>query len=235
MNLVLMQAFWRERLGSPIRLLLLLSFSGLGLLFGFLRRPVPLPGGDVAIWPVLVLGAGVIGRDLSSGVLQLILARPVSRPEYVFSRWLGLAAASFTVCLVAWALVVPFSLATGGATIPEALRLLSEYLLSTLALSAVVTGLSTLAPGFSDLALLLLGYLSGGGMQLVGQFKHIDALARLGTEVQQTLLPQFAWKAVTEGSFHVYPLITWASTILLFLWLGIFTLNRRELSYATAG
>ena len=44
MNLVLMTAFWRERFTSPIRVLLLLTFWGFGLLFGFLKRPVPMPG-----------------------------------------------------------------------------------------------------------------------------------------------------------------------------------------------
>lgn len=235
MNLVLMTAFWRERFTSPIRVLLLLTFWGFGLLFGFLKRPVPMPGADLPIWPILVLGAGVIGRDLSSGVLQLILARPVGRAEYVFSRWLGLTLAGFAVSLLGWLLVLPFSLTTGGTTLPEALRLLSEYLLNAAALSAVVTGLSALVAGFGDLALLLLGYLAGGGMTLVGQFKHIDLLVRLGTEIQHTLMPEFAWKSVTEGGPHFYPLVLWASTVTLFLLIGVFAMNRKELSYATAG
>ena len=168
-------------------------------------------------------------------MLQLILARPVGRAEYVFSRWLGLTLAGFAVSLFGWLIVLPFSLSTGGTTLVEALRLLSEYLLNAAALAAVVTGLSALVAGFGDLALLLLGYLAGGGMMLVGQFKHIDLLTRLGTEIQHTLIPEFAWKSVTEGGPHFYPLVLWASTVTLFLLIGVFAMNRKELSYATAG
>ena len=58
---------------------------------------------------------------------------------------------------------------------------------------------------------------------------------RLGTEIQHTLIPEFAWKSVTEGGPHFYPLVLWASTVTLFLLIGVFAMNRKELSYATAG
>jgi len=58
----------------------------------------------------LILAAGIIGQDVSSGVLQLVLARPVTRREYVVSRWLSVSLmggllASAQV-LIAWLLLL---------------------------------------------------------------------------------------------------------------------------------
>ena len=39
-----------------------------------------------------MIAAGTIGQDVSSGVLQLLFARPVRRSEYVLSRWIGIVA-----------------------------------------------------------------------------------------------------------------------------------------------
>jgi ABC-type transport system involved in multi-copper enzyme maturation permease subunit len=52
-----------------------------------------------AIVFTLILGAGVIGRDISSGILPLIFSRPIRRWEYVISKWLAIASISSFIIL----------------------------------------------------------------------------------------------------------------------------------------
>ena len=109
MNPILMQAFWRERFTSPIRLLLVLTLCGFGPLFGFLQRPIRMPSADATLWPVLIFGAGVIGRP------EACCADPGAARRahgYVLSRWLvlGRRRRGVTARLVAGAAVF---LATG--------------------------------------------------------------------------------------------------------------------------
>jgi ABC-type transport system involved in multi-copper enzyme maturation permease subunit len=236
MNTTLMSAFWRERFTSPVRLLLLFTFVGFTLIGSLLRRPAQLPGDDSSFWLVLVLGGGVIGRDLSTGTLQLILARPVGRSEYVLSRWLGLATASFALAFLGWAIALPFSLSGGGTTVADSLGVLAEHFFVTFGLAAVLTGFSALLPGFGDLALLLFGGIVSLGMMTVAGLVHIPWIGRLGSELMKTLFPTVAIHELSQGgTLHLYALAVWASTVALSLLVGIVAMNRRELSYATAG
>jgi len=113
-NTTLITALWRQRLASPVRLVLL------GTLFGIPLLPILfMQGAGFSVLGnsqglVLVLGAGMIGQDVSSGVLQLIYARPVRRPEYVVSRWLGVAFAGSALSLLQVALASGFMAAHGA-------------------------------------------------------------------------------------------------------------------------
>jgi ABC-type transport system involved in multi-copper enzyme maturation permease subunit len=49
---------------------------------------------------VALLGAGIIGQNVSSGILSVLFARPIRRYSYVLTRWLALAVASSTLCLI---------------------------------------------------------------------------------------------------------------------------------------
>jgi ABC-type transport system involved in multi-copper enzyme maturation permease subunit len=228
-NLTLMSAFWRERFTSPVRLLLLFMFWSTSLLISFVRRPVTLPADDWTIWLTLILGAGVIGRDLSTGVLQLIFARPIQRWEYVISRWFALGTAVFGLALLAWLITVPFALA-GGTKIGAALVRLVESYFIAYGLGAVITGFSALLSGFGDLALWLVAGMFSMGLGMLGAFARQGWALTLSSELLFTLVPNFDF----DRGFY-YNLVSWASTITVFLLLGVFAMNRRELSYATAG
>ena len=91
MNLTLIAAFLQHRLSSPLRMLFLAAFVLMPLLFVTAAPGMGLTPLEDSFWFVIVLGAGAIGQDVSSGVLQLLLARPITRPEYVTSRWLAVA------------------------------------------------------------------------------------------------------------------------------------------------
>ena len=233
MNLTLLTAFWRERFTSPVRLLLLFMLWSFSILIAFLKRPAELPAAEWTIWLTLTLGAGIIGRDLSTGVLQLILARPVRRWEYVLSRWFALGTAVFGLAFLSWAIAAPFSVVGGGTTINEALaRILESYFIAY-GLAAVITGFSALLPGFGDLALWLVGLMFSFGIGAAGHFTNRAWAARLAHEIQATLIPTMPVDDMAANGFLLYPIVVWVSTVTLSLLLGVYAMNRRELSYAT--
>jgi ABC-type transport system involved in multi-copper enzyme maturation permease subunit len=138
-----------------------LSLLGLTLLFVFLfsntvdfnRFPL------LVITPFLVwlLGSGIIGRDMSSGVAHLLFTRPLTRMEYVLTKWVSLTAAvvGFQFCiLIVWCLG---KLYYGKA--PQLSAALFQDLGLGLwmagTLSTTVILFSTIMTGLGDLALLL--------------------------------------------------------------------------------
>jgi ABC-type transport system involved in multi-copper enzyme maturation permease subunit len=235
-NITLIRAFWLERFTSPVRLLLVFMTLGLSLLITFFHTPVELPTWEWTMYFTLILGAGIIGRDLSTGVLQLILARPVRRVEYVFSRWAALGTAALGLTLIGWIIALPFSVSGGNLTIPKVLVLLTEHLLTAYGLAAVITAFSALVAGFGDLALWLAGLMISFSIGAFGTFAKQSWARRLAGELIETLIPHFSIDRLSaDGSFHYTPIIAWFSTVFLSLLLATVAMNRKELSYATAG
>lgn len=235
MNVTLMTAFWRQRLTSPIRMLVLLLVWGQSIGLPFLHKPiVPFPAFRVTLFGV-IMGAGIIGSDISTGVVQLILARPIARREYVVSRWLALGLLTFLVGFLGWLIVLPFSIQSGGPALLDHLWLLSDYLFSAFGVAAVVTAFSALFPGFGDVALLLTGCAVTGVAMTYGVERHHTWLFHLASEIQSTLLPSVSIKEIAAGgTIRLYPLAAYTFSVTLAVLIGVSALSRKELSYASA-
>ena len=230
-----MVALWRQRLTSPIRLVLLAALSGIPLIaLAFMRGAGLSVLGD-SQGLVLVLGAGMIGQDVSSGVLQLLFARPVRRPDYVVSRWLAVAIAASAVALLQLAVAV--ALMAARDSLPAAQEVLlygTGRVLESFGLAAVLALLSSLIPGFGDLALYLLFTMTAGVVQMAGQAKGWAWLDRLGGEFLATLVPTVDLTRVIHAApLPWFPIVSYASTVTLCLVLAIVAVNRKELSYAS--
>ena len=236
MNPTLMATFWRQRLTSPVRMALVAMLAGtplLGVAF--------MPGAGLALLGnaqglILTLGAGMVGQDLSSGVLQLLCARPVRRSEYVTSRWLGAAIAAAALSLVQLALASGVLAARGAAPTPQAMLLFGAgRLLECFWTAAVLVLLSSLIGGFGDLGLYLLANLAAGVTQTVGQVKGWPWLVRAGAEILGSLSPTIDLpRLVVATPLPWFPIVSYVSTIVLCLALAIVVVNRKELSYASS-
>jgi len=237
MNLTMMLALWRQRLTSPIRLALLGAITGFPLLAVAFMQGAGLTILGDSQGPVLVLGAGMIGQDISSGVLQLLFARPVRRPDYVLTRWLGVAIAASAVAALQIMIALP--LLAGRGMMPgmeEILPYAAGRVIESFGLAAVMALLSSLAPGLGDLALYLLGNMIGGVMQTAGRLKGWLWMDHLGAELAASLQPTIDVGRLLHGSpVSWYPVVAYASTVTLCLAVAIVVVNRRELSYASAG
>ena len=233
MNAALISALLRQRLSSPMRLFILFALfvPSIGLAV-FTNTFGAVAGGGY--WFALVLAAGAIGQDISSGVLHLTFARPVTRPAYVTSRWFAAAAGGFALAL-ARLLLTSALLAMRGAA-PEPLVLcaavIQDALLASVA-AAIMVLFSALVDGLGDVAVFALSTL---GLQIahgLAQMRGWTLADRAIVELQHTLQPALNLAFLSgHGAPQWSGLVTAASTVALALGLAILAVNRRELSYA---
>jgi ABC-type transport system involved in multi-copper enzyme maturation permease subunit len=232
-NTTLVAAFLRQRFTSPMRLGLLMLVTvfplGAAAIMGTLS---PLAGVPSSI--ALILAAGAIGQDVSSGTLQLLLVRPVSRPSLLVHRWLASVLGAVGIAVGTLVLGTLALLLRG--THPDALdlvRMVLEFACSAAGSAAVMVMLSTLAGGLGDVGLFAAAVIVTQMLTGLATLERWDWLLRAATEVQGSLSPQLSWAWMLHGTPPSWFAITsWASTVTLALAVGIARLNRRELSYA---
>jgi ABC-type transport system involved in multi-copper enzyme maturation permease subunit len=226
--------FVRERAHSPMRLILC------AVLFGFSMIQVLFTGSLAAVDKGalgmfgLVLAAGLIGQEVSSGVLTLAFARPLKRMDWVLGRWLGASAcaAALIVLHVALAFAVAFA-RHGEPTLALAAQKLCEGVLGASGAAAVLLMFSALVPGLGDLGLLLLGNIAGSVLGVVGGHYQLPWLVRAGTEISDflrasiDLAPFFG-----GGTISWFQVASYLSTVAICLVVAIHAVNRKELSYA---
>ena len=235
MNDTLILAMIRQRLRSPIRmgLLFLLVVAPLGLMT-FTPGPRLIDPSSTFML-VLILGAGMIGSDVSSGVLQLLFARPVRRVDYVLSRWLATGILAAGLALIQLILSV---LIIGGRheplpNLPNILFFAGQHVSIAFGGAAVLAALSSVVPGFGDLALYFLLFMVSGLVQMLGSSTRFKFFGPMGAEMLSTLVPSLDLAPLFGGAPSWYDLVAYFSTLTLSLLLATIALNRRELSYAS--
>ena len=235
MNVPLIIAFWRQRLVSPLRMFILFFVAIAPLL---VVSAMPAAGLNLlgeALPIGMIFAVGMIGQDVSSGVLQLVFARPVRRWEYVISRWLGAALAGAIVVAVqaaaAWGLLAARGNALGAATI---FSFAGERVLEMFAIAAVMALFSSLLAGFGDLALYVILSVVGGLFALAGQAKGWGFATRLGEIIHGALTSKIDFDVISSGGIQAWlVVITYLSTIAVCLALTVAVMNRKQLSYAS--
>ena len=237
MNLTLVLATLRQRFTSPIRLVIVLLFGWMPMLPLLIAPRAGFAVLGDGYFLALTLAAGMIGQDLSSGTLQLLLARPVTRAQYVFSRWGAVAAGTFLIAVLQ-ALVAALIMALRGVPVPwvEAAQFLANGALLALGTAAVMALLSSLAAGIGDLGLLFLVFISAQVLEKLGMFKSWDWLVRGAGELLRVLKPQLDVAPLFHGDpVAWFAVVSYLSTVTLCLGLAVVVMNRRELSYASSG
>lgn len=124
-----------------------------------------------------------ISGDIENGVMQSVIARPVSRMGLVFGRWLGFSVVNVGyVLLLSVALLVGVYLITGYGP-PAALPAIALIALATLLLTALTvlgsTLFTTLANGIGVFVLYGLGF-TGGILSAIGTLADTPTLTTLG-------------------------------------------------------
>jgi ABC-type transport system involved in multi-copper enzyme maturation permease subunit len=224
----------RQRLTSPIRLAILALMTLLPpmMVAAFPTMGMAPLGDGYAI--ALLFAAGMIGQDVSSGVLQLVLARPVRRWEYVLSRWLAAASGATVVALGQVLLTWGILIARGSPPGSQDVALLAAgRVLEIFGATAVIAFFSTLIGGIGDLALYVLLNILGGMLTLVGQLPRWSLAQWLGREISVLISPRIELAQWVAGSPSWLPVLTYLSNLTLCLVLAIVVLNKKELSYAS--
>ncbi len=233
MNVTLVAAFLRQRFTSPMRLGLIVLMTLFPLAGVAIMGQLALLAG-IASPLALIFAAGAVGQDVSSGTLQLLFVRPVTRLRYLCSRWLAAVIGAVGLTLFMLLLGTLVLLLRGAPPAPaELVRMVLESTAAAAGSAAIMIMFSTLVGGLGDVGLYVGTLIVLQMLATLGQFKHWSWLERACSEVQGTLSPALSFAWLTQ---HMPPswfaLTAWASSITLALAIGSARLNRRELSYA---
>jgi ABC-type transport system involved in multi-copper enzyme maturation permease subunit len=229
----MVQRFLRQKLGNP-GILIALAVIALMAMISFATQQT----GGVAGLAVLVLAAGSISKDASSGALQMILARPIRRTEYLFGRYLGIltAYAAFLLFTVLLAVTLPrlFSLffQEPGRYPPltSLLNAAAAAWLSGTLVAATLLFFSTFLPGLGDvLAFILIQFFFGIAGAVGSQF---PAIARASAIARENLMPEAAWGRILRGESLLGEATgRFLLALTVFLIGALLIFSRREFSY----
>lgn len=221
-----------------------IGFLGYLVLLAIIALGVSVFNRPAAGWPslitllTLITGAGVIGPEFSSGTLQLILVKPVTRASYLLSRVAGIVLSVWiaaTVCAtfeiigrVLWTEVVPYRMVFAGlvnacADAVLAVSLLALFGSLTRAYFNVAIYLA-LAIGIS-VAGIVVGLLRQSA-NFVGRFLQGNtAVDRVLMTVDQNLFPDLPLR------LDPIWLVMVLSNAAIALLLGCLAFRRREVPY----
>lgn len=235
----MVRRFLRQKFGS-VGMLIALSVLSLvtALQVAATGSPSALESGFLAL---ILLAAGSVSRDASSGALQMILARPIRRVAYLYGRYLGILSA-YAIYVIATAVL---ALALGelarrllpGAPPPSPpmgdLALgIAESLLGAAFFAAILLFFSTFLRGYADvLAYILLTLLLALPDALAGPLRK-PWLSKLGALARDNLLPRVPWMEVLRGE-RVFQAATgeYVLALVVYLVLAAVIFSRREFSY----
>ncbi|HEX2374530.1 MAG TPA: ABC transporter permease [Actinomycetota bacterium] len=154
----------------------------------------------------LFLGVASVSPEIDSGALHAVLARPLSRLEYLMGRFLALAGLLTAYVVVMSGALLLTARVVAGYQPGDVSRVIGLMVLQVLILLAVSllgsTVLPTLANGVVMLILFGLAWL-GGIIGFVGSIPPgNELLANLGTAVSLLLPADAVWRG---ASYHVLP------------------------------
>jgi hypothetical protein len=176
----------------------------------------------------LLVSNGLVGEDVRDGTVQLVLARPVTRTQYLAARLLG--ALTLTVLFVAallataWAAVRPPAetlLAVGVAGLAAAVWTV-----------ALIFFFSTFLPGRADALAALMLFIFAFMLRTARH--HVES--ELGGRAIDALWDNVVCIPVVLGGLFtpaaVTDLLIWASNVLATILAAVLLFNRRQFGYA---
>ncbi|MEF2276819.1 ABC transporter permease [Deinococcus sp. YIM 134068] len=148
---------------------------------------------------------GAVSGDVESGVMQSVIARPVSRAQLVLGRWLGFTVVNVGyVALLSVALLVGIRLITGflpPSPVPATLLVLLAMILTTALTVLGSTLFTTLANGIGVFVLYGAGF-AGGIMSSIGSLADSPTLTALGRLANIVMPTNALWLGAT---YHLQP------------------------------
>lgn len=157
-----------------------------------------------ALMAVLSTVSSVSG-DIENGVMQSVIARPVSRAALVLGRWLGFAAVNVGYVALLSATLLGGVYAITGYLPPNALPAVLLILLAVLLLTALTvlgsTLFTTLANGIGVFVLYGLGF-TGGILNAIGTLSDTPTLTTLGRAANILMPTNALWLG---ASYYLQP------------------------------
>ena len=227
--------FLAQRAGSVGIWLAMVALALLGSMP--LRAGTPL--GFIVTMAVFVLASGIVSRDASSGALQMILARPILRAEYILGRFAGGVAAvlGFLAATLVLSFLLDRAAALAGWTGTSfdwngAARVAGEEVPHAILNLAILLFFSTFLRGMGDVLAFLLFGLIFGAVPGIAAMLHRPEIATASNAIAENLAPDGAWRSIFHGG-RLLQVGTgqWFLALAAYLLAATLVFNRRELSY----
>ncbi len=233
MNVTLFATALRQRFASRARLALVAVVFFFPIAFAAVAHEAALQAARMGAAFAFLLGAGILGQESSSGVYQLLFARPVRRWEYVVSRWLAVCAAACALVIAQVALVCLVLASKGLPETRDLLVLVADQMLSAAGTASVILLFSAFLSGVGDVLGVVLTAIAAQVVGGIGQMRQNEALMRAGAEIGRFVSPQLETAALLRGAVPWFDVCSYLSTVTLCLCVAVVALNRREISYAS--
>ncbi|MGH7742741.1 MAG: ABC transporter permease [Candidatus Eiseniibacteriota bacterium] len=160
----------------------------------------------VGLLTILLIGTSMVAKELERRTIFNLLARPISRSSYLIGKWMGLAAALWTVALLLglalWATLAARGIHGRGPAVLEATYFAGLELTVVTAIAVLFSSLSTpVLSALYTLALYLVGQWSYDLRELSPKFlPPLSFVMRLAADLAPNL-PIFNMRSIaSEGT-----------------------------------
>lgn len=234
MNPTIFLTTLRQRFLSRTRLLLVAVVFLFPIVFALIAHEAAFQAARTGAVFAFLLGAGILGQESSSGVFQLLFARPVRRWEYVVSRWLAVCAAACALVLVQVGILCLVLASRGIPETREILTLIADQMLSAIGTASVILLFSSFLSGVGDVLGIVLTSIAAQVFAGIGQMRQSEVLTRIGAEIGRFVSPQFQINTLwSMAGVPWFELVSYLSTVTVCVAVAVMVLNRREISYAS--
>ena len=233
----MVRRFLRQKLDNPA---IAVTLGALALMSSF---PLALTGAGLkptTFVALVVIAAGSVSKDASSGALQMILVRPLRRTDYLFGRYLGILTA-FGIFLLATILLGILISATilpalhvqaAPLTFPTLVRGLADSFLSAMLFCAAMVFYSTFLPGYGDAVAVFLVPVFLSVLGQLGTGLQKPWMTRAFRVIDENVVPEVNWEAVFQGQSPLgAPMGRWALALTCFLLAAALVFSKREFAY----
>ncbi|MBS1953557.1 MAG: ABC transporter permease subunit [Cyanobacteria bacterium SZAS-4] len=184
---------------------------------------------------VMVIGAGIVGQDITDGVLPLILSRPIKRYQYLISKWMAVATLALSMGLADTSFHLLLSYGFAAQALQNfQLLWIPQTFISAAGCTAVMMLLSCLLPGAADVGILLLTFAVYFVMMMLQHGAHVPGMEDIGTQLLSIAFPSFDLTEITAPrSLLSIDVGRYVAVVFVSLLGSVIVLNQKELSYGS--
>ena len=234
MNSTLFVTALRQRFTSTARLVLTAVVFLFPLGLCLIAHEVGLQAVRVGPMFAFILSVGILGQESSSGVLQLLFARPIRRWEYVVSRWLAVVVAACGLIVLQVSIACLLLARHGLPEGREIFAVLADQATQAIGTASVILFFSSFISGAGDVIAIVLTFLTAQVVTGIGQWRDNPVMARIGEETMRFVAPQLPIVVLMSGGrVPWFEVVSYVSTVSLCVAVAVVVVNRREISYAS--
>ncbi|MCA9813499.1 MAG: hypothetical protein H6677_15110 [Candidatus Obscuribacterales bacterium] len=239
MNNAIFQFTIKQFLARPVRIVLVvlfflfpLAFDCISIFSPFFEGLPRMSSTDSAYNFAFIIAAGIIGSDVSDGILPLTFSRPLKRIEYILCKWLAVSS-MVTILAILNDLIHWMILSKGSLEMLQSVEpcIFLNTVTAALGSTAIIMLFSSLVPGIADIGIILLIGLIAIITSLINHYWKVAWAINVAAVLLSILFPHVDLRTL-NGNYEVIEAFgMYLSIVFTALFLATYFVNRKELSY----